>query len=75
MLVRSRFKQKVHMQPLLENMKNITRKKKCENEIESLQSSDIDPLKFAVENPSFLWQNRSFMRYCKKPAENTVGAG
>ncbi len=47
------------MQPPLENMKNIKHKKKCENEVELLQSSDIDPFKSAVENPSFLRQNRS----------------
>ncbi len=51
MLARSHVQQKVQMQPPLENMKNIKRKKKCENEVEWLQSSDIDQFKSADENP------------------------
>ncbi len=46
MLARSNFQQKV--QPPLVIMKNMKRKKKRENEVESLQAFDIDPLKYAV---------------------------
>ncbi len=49
MLARSHFQQKVQMQPPPENMKNVKRKKKYENEVEWLQSSDIDSLKSVVE--------------------------
>ncbi len=48
------FSAKVQMQTPQENMKSIKRKKKCENEVDYLQSSDIDPSKSAVDNPSFL---------------------
>ncbi len=75
MLARSHFQQKVQMQPQLENMKNIKHKKKCENVIDWLQSSDIGPLKSDVANPSLFRQKRSFMHFCKKPAENDVAAG
>ncbi len=45
MLARSQIQQKEKLQPPLENMKNIERQKKFENEVEWLQSSDIDSFK------------------------------
>ncbi len=65
MLARSHLQPKVQIQPPLENMIDIKRKKKCENEVEWLQSSDVDSLKSAVGNPSFLRQKRSLKHYCK----------
>ncbi len=53
MLARLHFQQKVQMQPPQEKMNNIKRKKKCENEVYELQSSEIDPFKSAVDDPSF----------------------
>ncbi len=50
MLNKPYFQQKVQMQPPLENMKNINHKKKCEDEIEWLQYSNIDPFKSTIVN-------------------------